>query len=83
MLEATSNSMSPVTGSLTFSEATDGSGVLSVTVAVDGLPDGNHGYHVHTYGDISNPSGMSTGGSSGHSIHIYRSCAGVHKGIER
>jgi hypothetical protein len=33
-----------------------------VTLAINGLPAGNHGFHVHTYGDISAISGSGTGG---------------------
>ena len=48
-----------VTGLVTFTR-TD-SGIL-VVADVEGLTPGKHGFHVHEYGDLSNPDGTSTGG---------------------
>ena len=59
-LEATTNNIGPVTGRVSFVELADGN--LRVSVVASGLTNGTHGYHVHTYGDISSGDGMSTGG---------------------
>lgn len=49
-----------VMGVVKFSDT--GSGV-KVTADIDGLaPDSEHGFHVHEFGDCTDPKGMSTGG---------------------
>ena len=60
VLEATLSNPTPVTGTVEFVEMYDGN--LNVTVTTSGLMDGDHAFHVHTYGDISGPYGMATGG---------------------
>ena len=59
-LEATSNSGNPVSGEVVFVQRPNGD--LDVSVSATGLTPGGHGWHVHTYGDISDPTGMSVGG---------------------
>jgi Cu-Zn family superoxide dismutase len=41
-------------------EATEGG--VRVQAEITGLAEGNHGFHVHQYGDCSAPDGTSTGG---------------------
>jgi Cu-Zn family superoxide dismutase len=47
-----------VTGTVTFREARQG---LEVVADVQGLPPGEHAYHVHVFGDCSAPDGASAG----------------------
>lgn len=47
-----------VTGMVRFRDA---GGALEVTADVQGLPPGEHAYHVHVFGDCSAPDGASAG----------------------
>lgn len=60
MLQATKENAGAVTGYLSFVQLEDGN--LNVTVMAQGLLDGDHSFHVHTYGDVSSNTGMATGG---------------------
>lgn len=46
-------------GKVTFLKQADG---VLVTAEISGLSPGDHGFHVHQWGDISSADGMSTGG---------------------
>ena len=48
-----------VTGTVTFTEVADG---VQVRAEISGLTPGNHGFHVHEFGDCSAPDAMSAGG---------------------
>ena len=48
-----------VKGLITFTQ-TDG-GIL-IEADIEGLTEGNHGFHIHEWGDISKPDGTSAGG---------------------
>lgn len=50
---------SGVMGTVNFT-ATDGG--VQVTAEITGLEPGNHGFHIHTYGDCTAPDGTSAGG---------------------
>lgn len=50
---------SNVTGMVTFERAENGS---SITAEINGLSAGNHGFHIHQYGDCSASDGTSAGG---------------------
>lgn len=50
---------SGVTGTVTFTAVGDG---VRVEAHVNGLAPGDHGFHVHMYGDCSAPDGTSAGG---------------------
>lgn len=50
---------SNVTGMVTFKRAENGS---SISAEINGLSAGNHGFHIHQYGDCSAPDGTSAGG---------------------
>jgi superoxide dismutase, Cu-Zn family len=50
---------SKVKGKVTFAKQADG---VLVTADISGLTPGDHGFHVHQWGDISSADGMSTGG---------------------
>lgn len=50
---------SKVTGVVTFTAVENG---IKVVADVEGLTPGNHGFHVHQYGDCSAPTGDSAGG---------------------
>lgn len=50
---------SGVSGSVTFSKAENG---VSVQGSFDGLEPGNHGFHIHQYGDCRAEDGTSAGG---------------------
>lgn len=52
-------SESGVTGSVTFSEAENG---VSIQGSFEGLEPGNHGFHIHQYGDCTAEDGTSAGG---------------------
>lgn len=45
-------------GTIAFEKEGDG---IKVTTNISGLPAGTHGYHVHTYGDCSDPAAKSMG----------------------
>ena len=49
-----------VTGKATFTATTDGK--VLVEASISGLTPGQHGFHVHEWGDCSAPDGMSAGG---------------------
>jgi superoxide dismutase, Cu-Zn family len=68
MLEATSNNALPVTGYLHFEELIDTT--LQITLVASGLSNGPHTFHVHTFGDVSDPSGNSVEG------HFIGNCSG-------
>jgi Cu-Zn family superoxide dismutase len=46
-------------GKVTFTKQADG---VLVVAEISGLTPGDHGFHVHQWGDISSADGMSTGG---------------------
>lgn len=48
-----------VQGVVTFTRTDSG---IKVVADVEGLTEGKHGFHIHQYGDISNPDGTSAGG---------------------
>jgi Cu-Zn family superoxide dismutase len=48
-----------VSGTVTFTEVADG---VQVHADLTGLGPGNHGFHVHEFGDCSAPDAMSAGG---------------------
>jgi Cu-Zn family superoxide dismutase len=50
---------STVHGIVTFTKVTDG---IQVVADVEGLTPGEHGFHIHEYGDCSAPDGSSAGG---------------------
>jgi superoxide dismutase, Cu-Zn family len=68
VLEATSNNAQPVSGYLHFVELMDTT--LQITLVASGLSNGAHTFHVHTFGDISDPSGNSVQG------HFVGNCSG-------
>ncbi len=57
--ELTAIDGSGVTGTVTFTRT--GSGI-SIEAHVNGLPPGDHGFHIHEFGDCSAPDGSSAGG---------------------
>jgi Cu-Zn family superoxide dismutase len=54
-----SMSGSNVTGVIYFTQKGD---MLEITGKITGLSPGKHGFHVHEFGDLTDPKGMSTGG---------------------
>lgn len=50
---------SAVKGEVTFTKA---SGGLRVEARITGLTPGEHGFHIHEFGDASSPKGLSAGG---------------------
>lgn len=50
---------SEVRGTVKFETSEDG---VSVTAVLSGLEEGNHGFHIHQYGDCTAPDGTSAGG---------------------
>ncbi len=50
---------SEVTGSVTFSEAENG---VQIQGSFSGLEPGNHGFHIHEYGDCTADDGTTAGG---------------------
>lgn len=48
-----------VHGIVTFTKVENG---IKVVADIEGLTPGKHGFHVHQYGDCSNPKGKSAGG---------------------
>jgi Cu-Zn family superoxide dismutase len=46
-------------GKVTFNQTADG---VVVVADVMGLTPGKHGFHIHEYGDCSDPKGLSAGG---------------------
>ena len=48
-----------VTGTVRFTREADG---IRVNVHIEGLTPGEHGFHVHEFGDCSSPDGTSAGG---------------------
>jgi len=50
---------SDVSGTVTFTKGTDG---VNVQAEISGLGEGNHGFHIHQYGDCSATDGTSAGG---------------------
>ena len=48
-----------VSGTITFTEVADG---VQVQAEITGLASGNHGFHVHEFGDCSAPDASSAGG---------------------
>jgi Cu-Zn family superoxide dismutase len=50
---------SQVKGRVTFARQADG---VAINVEITGLTPGEHGFHIHEWGDCSSADGMSTGG---------------------
>jgi Cu-Zn family superoxide dismutase len=50
---------SSVSGEVVFHEADNG---VRIVANITGLTPGDHGFHVHQWGDITAPDGMATGG---------------------
>jgi Cu-Zn family superoxide dismutase len=50
---------SKVAGKVTFAQTPDG---VAVVADVTGLTPGKHGFHIHEFGDASDPKGLSAGG---------------------
>lgn len=50
---------SKVSGKVTFTKEAGG---VHITAEITGLEEGTHGFHIHEFGDISGPDGMTTGG---------------------
>ena len=48
-----------VHGVVTFTRTDSG---IKIVADVEGLTEGKHGFHIHQYGDCSNPDGTSAGG---------------------
>jgi len=48
-----------VKGVVTFTHTNTG---IKIVADVEGLTEGKHGFHIHQYGDCSNPDGTSAGG---------------------
>lgn len=48
-----------ISGTVTFSEADEG---VRVHAEIEGLEDGNNGFHIHEFGDCSAPDASSAGG---------------------
>jgi Cu-Zn family superoxide dismutase len=48
-----------VHGTVTFTQAGNG---VRVEADIEGLSQGKHGFHIHTFGDCSDPDGKSAGG---------------------
>ncbi len=48
-----------VTGSVTFNQTESG---IKIIADIEGLTPGKHGFHIHEYGDCSEPDGTSAGG---------------------
>lgn len=46
-------------GTVTFTESGDG---VQVEAEIEGVDEGNHGFHIHQYGDCTAPDGTSAGG---------------------
>jgi Cu-Zn family superoxide dismutase len=77
LMEARSESK--VTGSVGLTELSDGS--VRVTVSLDNVAPGVHGFHVHENGDCSAPDATSAGGhfnptTHQHGLHAVESHAG-------
>ncbi|MDP9173405.1 MAG: superoxide dismutase family protein [Planctomycetota bacterium] len=50
---------SKVAGKVTFTQSADG---VMVVADITGLTPGKHGFHIHQFGDLSDPKGASAGG---------------------
>src|SRR6056297_1608411 len=48
-----------VTGTVTFTKTETG---IRIVADIQGLSQGKHGFHIHEYGDCSDPEGKSAGG---------------------
>lgn len=72
MLEGTTAGGPGVSGWLHFEELSNSN--LQITVQASGLPNGTHTFHVHTYGDISNATGLAT---TGHFVGNCTACRPV------
>jgi Cu/Zn superoxide dismutase len=69
LVTASANNRVPVVGSVEFQQSVGQN--LSVAVSVSGLVNASHGFHVHVYGDISDPYVMSESG------HFIGDCNGT------
>ena len=68
-LVPTSGNRFMTTGRVDFVD--DGNGGIVVTLKAVGVPNGNHTFHVHVYGDISDPVGNAV---TGHFVGVCNSC---------
>jgi len=71
---------SKVSGKVTFEQSADG---LKVVADVDGLKPGQHGFHIHEFGDVSDSAkGLSAGGhyNPAHEMHGMPGSAHHHPG---
>jgi Cu-Zn family superoxide dismutase len=70
---------SQVTGSVTFTES---GGAVKVVADISGLTPGKHGFHIHEFGDCSDPKGASAGGhfNPGKHSHGAPDAADRHEG---
>jgi superoxide dismutase, Cu-Zn family len=63
ILKATSNSSTPISGEIIFTQDTPTS-LVTMSINITGMvPDSIHGFHIHQFGDVSDQiKGMATGG---------------------
>jgi superoxide dismutase, Cu-Zn family len=59
-----------VSGTVTFTQEGD---AVHITGKISGLTPGEHGFHVHEFGDISSDDGMATGGHFDSDKHMHGS----------
>jgi len=76
-LQPTSNSPYSISGSVTFIQ--QGTGIVTITADIDGLPDGDYAMHVHQYGDLTDTfSGLSAGAHfTGSQVNATHGCPDI------
>jgi Cu-Zn family superoxide dismutase len=57
-----------VTGTVTFTKVEDG---VKIVADLEGLSPGDHGFHIHEFGDCSAPDGASAGGHFNPDHHVH------------